>query len=551
MPNSGQGKQAVMMEANIRVVGGEEAAAEPAPNSSFKPTLFLISGRMLAFVVTFFIPIILSRVFTTAAFGEYKQVFLVYATFYGLAQVGMAESLYYFLPHDRERAARYVFNSMLVLGVSGLCCLGVLAGGAQLVSRWVGIANFSRHAVMLWLYLLMTLVSTALEITMINRSQYRRAAVVYAASDILRAVFLVLPAVLFHSVDALLRGIVIFAALRLAGALFYMWREFGSQMRFDLGLLRSQFGYAMPFQLAGIVDIAQTYFHQYAVSATFPVAVFAVYSVGCLQLPFVDFVANPACNVMMVRMGEQLRAGRDRAVLLLWRDTTRKLALIFTPLFVLLLISARQIIQFLFPPAYRAATPIFMLWSAIVILAIFQTDGLMRVYAQTGFLVLLNTIRLAVIVTLVWWCMRTFGLSGAVLVTLIATATAKLLAMWRGSRLMHVSFQKIVPWGNLLVIGVVAAAATLPALLIRARLAPPDAIIHGHFALRPLAAMMAMGAAYSVSYGAMLFGFGLLEEHEKLALTAWVRRKFSRPALAPPESMPDPMVSNATPADGD
>ena len=35
-----------------------------------------------------------------AEFGTYKQLFLIYATLFGVAQLGMAESLYYFIPRD-------------------------------------------------------------------------------------------------------------------------------------------------------------------------------------------------------------------------------------------------------------------------------------------------------------------------------------------------------------------------------------------------------------------------------------------------------------------
>src|SRR5437879_12894336 len=62
-------------------------------NSTFKPTLVLMSGRSLAFAATFFIPMVLVRVFDQTEFGTYKQLFLIVSTLYGIAQLGMAESL--------------------------------------------------------------------------------------------------------------------------------------------------------------------------------------------------------------------------------------------------------------------------------------------------------------------------------------------------------------------------------------------------------------------------------------------------------------------------
>src|SRR5207247_2598907 len=81
----------------------------------------------------------------------------------------------------------------------------------------------------------------------------------------------------------------------------------------DAALLRRQLAYAVPFQLSAIVEILQGNLHNYAVSHYFDAATFAIYSVGCLRIPLVDFVLNSVSNVMMVRMAEEIRDGRMRA----------------------------------------------------------------------------------------------------------------------------------------------------------------------------------------------------------------------------------------------
>jgi O-antigen/teichoic acid export membrane protein len=61
--------------------------------SVFKPALLLMSGRTLAFAATFFIPVVLARIFDPAEFGTYKQLFLIHSTIFYIAQLGMAASL--------------------------------------------------------------------------------------------------------------------------------------------------------------------------------------------------------------------------------------------------------------------------------------------------------------------------------------------------------------------------------------------------------------------------------------------------------------------------
>src|SRR6266487_5744961 len=91
-----------------------------------RPALALTMGRLLAFGVTFFVPVVLVRVFYQAHFGTYKQIFVVYGILSILGQLGMAQCLYYFLPREPGNAGKRIVNSMLVLAASGLLCLGLL-----------------------------------------------------------------------------------------------------------------------------------------------------------------------------------------------------------------------------------------------------------------------------------------------------------------------------------------------------------------------------------------------------------------------------------------
>ena len=481
--------------------------------TSFKPTIVLIAGRALSFVVTFFIPVVLVRVFDQATFGTYKQVFLLYMILYGIAQLGMAESLYYFIPQRAEDAGKIVLNAVVMLALAGLVCLGGLAAFSSGIARRGGNPGSGPYLVPIGVFLLLMLLTAVLEISMIARKQYRRAAFTYAFSDLGRTLFLILPVLLLKSLPWLLAGAVAFAALRLFYTLWYLKREFGKDLAFDWPCLRRQFAYTLPFEMAIIVEILQANYHQYAVSSHFGAITFAIYSVGCLQLPFVDFVATPASNVMMGRMADEITEGRNQSVLAIWHDTTRKLGLVFIPIFVLLVISAREIILLLFTARYAAAIPIFMLWAAAVLLAVFQTDGVLRVYAQTRFILFLNIIRLGVIAGMIGWFLSAFGIKGAVLITLLATFVSKSLAMVRATSLMKVRAVRILPWGSLAAIGIASAAAALPTWVVKTQ-------VHLH----PIPLLMLMGTVFSISYAGLVLGFGLLNEGERRAVTGWLRR---------------------------
>jgi O-antigen/teichoic acid export membrane protein len=482
-------------------------------NSIFKPTLVLMSGRTLAFAVTFFVPMVLVRIFDQTEFGTYKQLFLIFATLYGIAQLGMAESLFYFLPPASHERGRYVLNSLLVLAGAGLASLGFLTLARWKISLWMNNSELSGYIPWIGIYLLLMMASAVLENVMISRKRYFWASFSYGFSDLLRAILLLVPVLLFRQMEWLLLGAVAFASVRLCVALFYLRYEFGGELRPDTALLNKQLRYALPFQLAVLVETVQWNFHQYAVSYYFDAATFAIYAVGCLQIPLVDCLYTPASNVMMVRMSEEIRDGRSNALLAIWHDTTRKMALVFFPLVGLLLVAASDLIVFLFTESYRGSVPIFMIWSTVILFSTLQTDGVLRVFAETRFILLLNAIRLMFIVASINWFLSAFHLSGAVIVTVIATCIGKGLALVRMKSLLQAGLSQLLPWRGLAGIFIAAAAAGLLALSVESALD-----------IAKLPRLLITSLVYSISYLTVLLRFNLLSEDERLVFAGWWQR---------------------------
>jgi len=469
--------------------------SRPAETSGvpFGPELVLTLGRSVGFAVTFFIPVVLVRVFDQATFGTYKQLFLVFATLYAIAQVGMAESLFYFVPQTQGRRGAYVANAAIGLGALGLASGALLWGGAPAIAAWLNNAALAAHLPWIGAFLMLMLVSAGLELVLIARGRFAWAATSYGLSDLLRSVLFIVPGLVTRRLEWVLIGAVAFAALRVAVMLGYFAGELKGGLRPDYGALKEQLAYALPFGAAVLIETIQGNLHQYVVSARFDAATFALYAVGCLQIPFVDFVAGPAGNVMMVRMSERL-ADKDRgAVTALWHQTTLRLALISLPLTALLLVLGRDLIVVLFTPAYAASVPIFLVWSLSILFPVLQTDGVLRVFARTRFLLLVNIARLLLILGTISWFLSTFGLMGAVLVTLSGMIVAKGLMLFDMSRLLQVGLRDLLPWRGLLATAGLAAAAAIPAWVVVRALAD-----------HPLTGLAAAGMTYASIYLATL-----------------------------------------------
>jgi hypothetical protein len=112
------------------------------------------------------------------------------------------------------------------------------------------------------------------------------------------------------------------------------------------------------------------------------------------------------------------------------------------------------------------------------VLAIPCVDAVLRARAQTRFLLGLNVARLVMVVALIGWCLDVFGLSGAVLAMLAATAATRAVAIGRIARLMGVRLSGVLPWRPLAATTACALLAAVPAVwLVRAVPMPPFAAL--------------------------------------------------------------------------
>ena len=480
------------------------------------PAFLLVAGRTAGMIATFAIAPLFARLFTVEEMGTYKTFYLLYPTLYGLAQLGMAESLYYFVPRATGNVGRYVCNAALSLLVAGLAAFALLYAFRGDIAAYFNNPAVVGIVVPLGLFLTLMLVGTVLEITMISRKQHMSAAIAYALSDIGRTALFIVPALLVGHVQAVFYGAVAFAAIRLAVMLIVVARQYGREFRPDVALWRSQLGYALPFALAVSLEVILISYHQYVVGGTVTPEMFAIYAMGCMTIPLVDLIMTSTTSVMMVKMAEH---STDRhEALQLFHDTISRLAFLIAPVAIGLAVLARPFIITLYTGTYAASVPIFTVWALTLLPAIFAVDAFLRVYAETRFLLVMNVVRLGFVIALIGWFMGTFGLPGAVLVTLTATVAAKSLAVVRIARLLQVSLAEVLPWRTIGRIGARAMAAAVPAW-----------IVAQVFAWAPWLAFVTGGAAYGVTYLVLCYAPGVAEPAAiRLPIVERMRREAAR-----------------------
>jgi O-antigen/teichoic acid export membrane protein len=244
---------------------------------------------------------------------------------------------------------------------------------------------------------------------------------------------------------------------------------------------REQLGYAVPFGLAGMLAVPQQNAHLYVVAGAVGPALYALYRVGCFQLPVVDLLYTPISEVLMVRLGELERAGRTEEGVVAFREASGRLAYALLPWATFLFAAAPEFIGTLFGARFLPAVPLFRVSVVGVVLSVLPLDGVLRARGRTRGLLGAYALKAAVTVPLVVLAVRWWGMTGGVLSWVLAEAVGKSALLVQVLRALSAPGRpvrplELLPWREL---GRAALAACLAAVAVFALRAGSAALWSG------------------------------------------------------------------------
>jgi O-antigen/teichoic acid export membrane protein len=424
----------------------------------------IVLGRLASAAITFALPLLLVRLLRPSEFGTYKQFFLVAQTLLLVGQMGLNQSIFFFLPRGEAGRGAYIGGALICLFLMGvLFGVGALIGAPRL-GHYLGDGGLALLGLPLGAYVALMLIATPLEAALTSERRIGEAGLAYLFSDATRAATLA-GAAAFFSGRALFFGAAGFAAIRvvaLLGILSWKWVPIERPRR---NTLLPQLGFALPLAGAGLLYVAQRYFSQYAISARFDASTFALYAVASFHLPVVDIVYSPMSDVMAV--GVAGARSRDEARQY-FRATVDRLATLLFPAVLAAFLSGSLLIPTFFTHRYDRAIPLFFLATLEVPCWIFPLDSLMRSLGHKRFLLFFNLARVGLSALVVILGIHFFGLRGAILAGVFSEALSRGFMLRAGARALDTSVRQLVNWARLGQLGSAAIFSLLPGFGLRA-----------------------------------------------------------------------------------
>jgi O-antigen/teichoic acid export membrane protein len=274
---------------------------------------------------------------------------------------------------------------------------------------------------------------------------------------------------------------------------------------FDWAVLRMQLSYALPFGVAGLLFTLQTDLPNYYVSNQFDPATFAIYAIGCFNIPLVGMLSESVGAVMIPQVSLLEKHGDHREILALAARVARKLALVYLPLYGFLIVMGHEFLTFLFTRQYAASWPIFAINLTMLPLSIFVSDPIMRAFAeQRNFLPKLYAVLVGLLFVALWLGTSRYGLIWAISVVVGVNVIGRAATWVKIGSMLNVRLRDIVLLKD---VGKIAVAALLAAVIT----AFTRTLIHG---LPPFFMLAVCATVFGVIFliGVLLLGLPTIEE---------------------------------------
>jgi O-antigen/teichoic acid export membrane protein len=511
----------------------EKATEDAKAKGSFTSKAAWITGaNFFSFILATATPFIIANILPPVQVGLYKQAFLIVATLTAMLNLQVASGAYYFIPRRPEKKFQIAINILLFyLALGGITAVSFLLYPEW--STWIFESKEIVHQVpIVGVVILLWLMSSNLESFPLANDDARTAAGFIVAAQISRSLLMIGATLIFRSEVAILWAAVIQFSLQLAMTLWYVARKLAPPGGFRLAelldreLFKTQMINAIPYGAGGLVFTLQSDLHNYFVSHYFSPAVFAIYSVGCFQLPFLAVLTNSFTSVMIPEVA-RLEAQRDyRGVIDLWVGSMRKLALFFVPGCLLLFVLRREFFDLLFPKVYAEAASIFAVYLLCILMTMPLPGPILRAFEEFKFFRLkLYLALLPVSFSALYLGVKVGGLIGVIFAVVMVqaldlTITFSVIARKLGFNRADVSSLK--PIARTFAAGLIAAVA-----VYGARTALPHHAMQNLTSIPrvyPALILMICGAIYILIYIISVLMTGALTETEFNEMAPILRR---------------------------
>jgi O-antigen/teichoic acid export membrane protein len=312
------------------------------------------------------IGIVLVRLISKEMLGSYRQVMLVYGLIAGLLTIQIENSLYYFIPKcGPEKRRDLITQTLFATGIISLLTALAIFFSAGLFAKQF---NNPELAMLIRIFACFSFFEGIVRLQppfLISLDK----ALFSGLYSMLSTVLMVLIVVMIFSfgygvTEALWGKILIEAIFAVVGILIMIHFSPLGQWHINKSLLLEQWNYCWPLMAMTTVGILNLQLDGVLISTYFSREVYAVYSMGALELPIIGLFTTSISLAIMPNIVVEAEKGRLLSSLNLWHEASRKSSFLIFPAFAFFLVCGYDFIILIYTQGYSKAAWPFLIYLA-------------------------------------------------------------------------------------------------------------------------------------------------------------------------------------------
>lgn len=330
------------------------------------PSFHILFSTAAVAIIFLVCDLVFTRRFSQQDFGTWRQLMLLVTLGTTLISLGMPEGYRYFISYDPENTFRHAISLIVTtLAIALFLQIVLVLGGMNLIAK-----GFNNQALNYFLYSLPVIfvivtLSRAIRYLMINNKHTRQ---LYRYSIYCILIAFMLIGCTWPLYDKLtpqhfwwwMSGLVtmIYLVLFLPYIFIFLKQKVTVSWK-EARKIRPYLQIGFPVYIATFVGVIILNLDKGIVSAFTDPVIFAIYSIGAIELPVVGMIGASIMQKIFPELVSLYSKGDAAGAKSMWMRTTLKSTRITVPIVLVMMMISKPLIEILFTQKYIDAVPVF------------------------------------------------------------------------------------------------------------------------------------------------------------------------------------------------
>lgn len=347
-------------------------------------------GSLCSFGFSIVSSMILSRYFNKADYGTYKQVMYVYNTLLTVFTLGLPKAFSYFLPRvelsQSKNLIRKITNLFFMLG--GVFSLLLFIFAPQ-IAAFLKNPDLVKALRVFSIVPFLMLPTMGLDGILATFKQTKFLALYNILTNVFKLLCVGLPVIIWDlSYVEALWGFVIASFVTFILALYLKYLPVKGQPNEKCAIsFKEIFDFSLPLLTASLWGVLINSTDQFFISRYFGTEVFAEFSNGAMELPFVGMIIGACSTVLTPLFARQVYEKSDfkTTIYPVWQSSFAKSAMILYPIIIFCIFDAVSIMTVFYGAPYAASGKYFQVRLTVNFVKIISYYSILMAIGATRF----------------------------------------------------------------------------------------------------------------------------------------------------------------------